>query len=97
MKAVDAGLDLTMDAETMEFRYGKGVTGPAPEFRTLNAIRASLLDPECSGPSPVYSIAMDVHRPQRALPALRRCRVCSRTTREGTGAQPGTRSRHCSA
>jgi glucose-6-phosphate isomerase len=62
MKAVDAGLDLTMDADTMEFRYGKGVTGPAPEFRTLNAIRASLLDPECSGPSPVYSIAMDVHR-----------------------------------
>jgi len=35
--------------ETMEFRYGKGVTGPAPEFRTLNAIRASLLDPSAAG------------------------------------------------
>lgn len=61
MKPVDIGLDLTMDAARMEFRYGAGVTGPKPEFRTLNAIRASLLDPQCSGPSPVYSIAMDVY------------------------------------
>lgn len=56
------GLDLTIDAKTLEFHYGDNVQGPQPEFRTLDAIRASLLDPACSGPSPVYSIAMDVRR-----------------------------------
>ena len=55
-----AGLDLGIEAETLGFRYGEGVRGPAPEYRTLDAIRGSLLDPECSGPSPVYAIAMDV-------------------------------------
>jgi glucose-6-phosphate isomerase len=62
MMPVETGLDLAFDAVTMKFQYGAGVSGPEPEFRTLNAIRASLLDPQCSGPSPVYSIAMDVHR-----------------------------------
>lgn len=62
MKQADAGLDLAIDAATMGFRYGKGVRGPEPEFRTLDAIRPSLMDPKCSGPSPVYSIAMDVRR-----------------------------------
>lgn len=44
------------------FRYGPGTVGPEPEFRSLDAIRPSLLDPNCSGPSPVYGIAMDVAR-----------------------------------
>lgn len=61
-RVVEKGLDLTIDPSTMEFRYGAGVRGPHAEFRTLDAIRASLMDPECSGPSPVYSIAMDVRR-----------------------------------
>ncbi len=56
------GLDLTIDPKTMEFHYGEGVRGPQQEFRTLDAIRPSLLDPTCGGPSPVYSIAMDVRR-----------------------------------
>ena len=57
-------LDVTIDPSTMEFRYGPGTLGPKAEFRTLDAIRPSLLDPQCLGPSPVYSIAMDVRREQ---------------------------------
>jgi glucose-6-phosphate isomerase len=62
MKQAETGLNLTIDAATMGFHYGAGVCGPEPEFRTLDAIRTSLMDPRCSGPSPVYSIAMDVRR-----------------------------------
>jgi glucose-6-phosphate isomerase len=50
----------------MRFRYGTGVFGPEPEYRSLNAIRASLRDPNCTGPDPVYAIAMDVGRSQDA-------------------------------
>jgi glucose-6-phosphate isomerase len=46
-------LDLTIDPKSLEFHYGAGVQGPQPEFRTLDAIRASLLDPTCSGPNQV--------------------------------------------
>lgn len=55
-------LELTIDSDTLEIRYGARVQGPKPEYRSLDAIRPSLMDPECSGPNPVYSIAMDVHR-----------------------------------
>lgn len=55
-------LDVAIDPATMGFRYGTGVHGPEPEFRTLDAIRASLMNPQCSGPNPVYAIAMDVRR-----------------------------------
>lgn len=34
--------------------------GPTCELRRLDAIRASLLNPSCDGPDPVYAIAMDV-------------------------------------
>ena len=44
----------------MDFRYGDGMFGPRPEYRSLDAIRGSLRDPNCSGPDPVYAIAMDV-------------------------------------
>jgi len=53
-------LKMTVDAETLEIQYGANVRGPRPEYRTLDAIRSSLMDPDCGGPSPVYSIAMDV-------------------------------------
>jgi len=46
----------------MSFRYGAGVFGPSPEYRSLDAIRPSLRDPHCTGPDPVYAIAMDVGR-----------------------------------
>ena len=62
MKQAETGLDLVIDAATMGFRYGAGVRGPEAEFRSLDAIRPSLMDPRCNGPSPVYSIAMDVRR-----------------------------------
>jgi glucose-6-phosphate isomerase len=50
------------DAASLTFGYDEGVFGPAPEFRWLDAIRASLRDPHCEGPDPVYSIVMDVGR-----------------------------------
>jgi glucose-6-phosphate isomerase len=46
----------------MNFQYGPGVFGPRPEYRSLDSIRASLRDPHCAGPDPVYAIAMDVGR-----------------------------------
>jgi glucose-6-phosphate isomerase len=60
MMQVETGLDISVDPATMDFAYGAAVRGPKPEFRTLDAIRPSLMDPGCIGPSPVYSIAMDV-------------------------------------
>lgn len=48
--------------EKKVFVYGRGVFGPTPEHRRLDAIRASLCDPNCNGPDPVYSIVMDVGR-----------------------------------
>ncbi len=62
MTRTETGLDIAIDPATMGFSYGAGVRGPEPEFRTLDAIRGSLMDPRCNGPSPVYSIAMDVRR-----------------------------------
>jgi|SRR6516162_361369 glucose-6-phosphate isomerase len=44
------------------FTYDENVFGPRPELRYLDDIRRSLRDPECHGPDPVYSIAMDVGR-----------------------------------
>jgi glucose-6-phosphate isomerase len=55
-------LDVSLKPDQLSFNYGPGVVGPATEFRSLDAIRASLLDPHCSGPDPVYGIAMDVAR-----------------------------------
>lgn len=54
------GFDIEPTVNPMGFRYGKDVFGPVVENRALDSIRKSLLDPECSGPDPVYSIAMDV-------------------------------------
>jgi len=56
----DPGLDIRLHTDSLSFLYGEGVFGPAPELRRLDEIRESLRDPNCSGPDPVYSIAMDV-------------------------------------
>ncbi len=53
------GFDITPTSHPMGFVYGEGCFGPPVEYRSLDAIRKSLLDPECSGPDPVYAIAMD--------------------------------------
>jgi len=54
------GFDIRAEADPLGFSYGPGVFGPPCEVRTLDAIRPSLRDPNCSGPDPVYAIAMDV-------------------------------------
>lgn len=54
------GFDIYPTYDPLGFEYGKGVFGPVVENRTLDAIRKNLMDPTCSGPSIVYSIAMDV-------------------------------------
>lgn len=61
-KKFDSGLDIRFLKNPMRFEYGRGVFGPEPEYRSLDAIRASLRDPRCVGPDPVYAIAMDVGR-----------------------------------
>jgi glucose-6-phosphate isomerase, archaeal len=63
-------LDVSLKDNELAFAYGPGVIGPAAELRRLDAIRPSLLDPDCSGPDPVYGIAMDVAR-ECDLPILK--------------------------
>jgi glucose-6-phosphate isomerase, archaeal len=62
------GLNVQILHNPLGFQYGRGIFGPKPEYRRLDAIRRSLRDPTCSGPDPVYAIAMDVgkeeHRDQ---------------------------------
>ena len=53
-------LAITPTTNPLGFQFGAGVFGPPCEFRSLDAIRRSLRDPHCSGPDPVYAIAMDV-------------------------------------
>ena len=54
------GFDIQPITQPMGFVYGSNVFGPEVENRTLDSIRKSLRNPECAGPDPVYSIAMDV-------------------------------------
>jgi len=61
-RASDTGLDIEFLKAAMGFRYGADVFGPTPEYRSLDAIRPSLRNPQCEGPDPVYAIAMDVGR-----------------------------------
>lgn len=58
------GLDMTVHHRPLGFSYGDEITGPMPEIRQLDDIRASLRDPHCEGPQEVYAIAMDVARMQ---------------------------------
>lgn len=60
MMNYNPGFDIKPTQNPMGFQYGKNVFGPEVENRTLDSIRKSLMDPKCSGPDPVYSIAMDV-------------------------------------
>jgi glucose-6-phosphate isomerase, archaeal len=64
------GLSVYSRVIDLGFDYGPGVVGPEPEFRSLDSIRGSLLEPQCTGPDPVYGIAMDVAR-IADLPLLR--------------------------
>jgi len=56
----DPGIAVEPTQSPLGFRYGAGIFGPPTEYRCLDAIRPSLLDPQCNGPDPVYAIAMDI-------------------------------------
>ena len=56
----EPGFNVAVTSDPLGFQYGKGVFGPIPELRRLDSIRSSLRDASCSGPDPVYAIAMDV-------------------------------------
>lgn len=58
----DPGLSVRLRPSELAFDYGHGLIGPPSEMRRLESIRASLRDPQCDGPDPVYGIAMDVCR-----------------------------------
>jgi glucose-6-phosphate isomerase, archaeal len=59
-KTFNPALDIRLRADSLAFDYGDGVFGPRPELRKLDDIRKSLREPDCTGPDPVYGIAMDV-------------------------------------
>ncbi|MDR2915029.1 MAG: glucose-6-phosphate isomerase [Tannerella sp.] len=54
------GLSILPVEKPMGFFYGEDVFGPEVEYRRLDDIRESLMDPGCEGPEIVYAIAMDV-------------------------------------
>ena len=64
------GFNILPTTDPMGFKYGPIVFGPTVENRSLDSIRKSLLEPQCAGPDPVYSIAMDVGK-QEHLPLLK--------------------------
>lgn len=69
---IDPGIAITLEEDSLNFRFGAGVFGPAAELRSLDAIRPSLLDPRSCGPDPVYGICMDVGRLEHAAELRRR-------------------------
>lgn len=54
------GFEIEPTYSPLGFKYGTGAFGPEVENRSLEAIRKNLMDPNCTGPEIVYSIAMDV-------------------------------------
>jgi len=69
----DPGLGIHFDPQGFQFTYDADVFGPPnAELRRLDAIRASLQDPQCSGPDPVYAIAMGVGRSEHEAELKRR-------------------------
>jgi glucose-6-phosphate isomerase len=69
----DSGLGIHFDPQGFRFTYDADVFGPPnAELRRLDAIRASLHDPQCSGPDPVYAIVMGVGRSEHELELSRR-------------------------
>ncbi|HXX99460.1 MAG TPA: glucose-6-phosphate isomerase family protein [Candidatus Limnocylindrales bacterium] len=66
------GLAVRVRQYPLGFEFGPGVFGPAPEYRSLEAIRKSLQDPDCCGPDPVYAIAMDVGKQEHCQELKRR-------------------------
>ncbi len=78
------GFDIDVLANPMGFHYGNDVFGPEPEYRSLDSIRKSLLDPQCDGPDPVYCIAMDVGKKEH-LPLLQKLHLLYGTVTYAVG------------
>jgi glucose-6-phosphate isomerase len=72
MNHFDSRLNVSSSDPELTFQFGEDVFGPPTELRRLDAIRGSLLDPSCSGPDPVYAIAMDVGRSKNREELTRR-------------------------
>jgi glucose-6-phosphate isomerase len=68
----DPGFAVIPRFDPLGFEYGRGVFGPACELRALDQIRASLRDPACAGPDPVYAIVMDIGTADRRADLLDR-------------------------
>ena len=66
------GFAIKADFKNMVFEYGHGTFGPEVERRMLDSIRGSLMDPSCTGPEIVYSIAMDVGKTKDYSELVRR-------------------------
>lgn len=52
---------LIVNEEELSFEYTGSIVGPKVEIRYLDDIRCSLKEYNCTGPSKVYSIVMDVY------------------------------------
>ena len=65
----DPGFDIEPLPGCAGFRLGEDCFDRGVEYRRLDALRQSLMEPDCEGPDPVYAIMMDVGRKQD-LPAL---------------------------
>lgn len=64
-----SGLDLRLNEERLALDFGPQLIHPAGEIRRLDQVRASLEDPQATGPDHLYTIYMDIAR-QQDLPAL---------------------------
>jgi glucose-6-phosphate isomerase len=71
-RCFDPKLGVHFRPSDFSFTYDQGVFGPNTEYRSLDAIRGSLRDPDCDGPDPVYSIVMDVGQEEHRAELHRR-------------------------
>ncbi|CAI9405810.1 glucose-6-phosphate isomerase family protein [Aestuariimicrobium sp. T2.26MG-19.2B] len=54
------GFDIELTKDPLGFSHGADVMAPPLELRRLDDVRATLRDPEASGPDVLYAIAMDI-------------------------------------
>jgi len=57
-----SGLDVTLDDEALTLAFSHDVVHPEGEQRRLAEVRATLANPEASGPEHLYTIYMDICR-----------------------------------
>jgi glucose-6-phosphate isomerase, archaeal len=58
----NSGLDLRLNEADLRLDFGPEVLHPAGEIRHLDQVRASLEDPQATGPDHLYTIYMDIAR-----------------------------------